>query len=228
MACLAHLLWAATPQEAFAEGGVEDLLAMIRVTRAGSEDIGAGIVIGSSLGRLYVVTARHVVVDQDAVASKAHVMLRFLGERLTAKVLGTQSRDLDLAVLKVEASGSLVDHVNSLPFAMFASSARRRRLQDRLSEGKQWFRDFREDKVREVRGDMVVVQAETVPGYSGGVFVDREDRIIGMIRQTRDQVTFATTADAVLSQLNALPGSLAAARTRPGAAPRNCKSSIYG
>lgn len=134
-------------------------------------------------------------------------MLRFLpGELLAAKVLATQSRDLDLAVLKVEASESLVDHVNSLPFTMFASAASLRPRDDVFKigypEGNLWFRDFREDKVREIDGVTLVVQAETDSGYSGGVFIDRENRIVGMIRQTRDRVTLATTADAVLSRLN--------------------------
>jgi S1-C subfamily serine protease len=192
---------------ASAQDEVEELVVMIRAQWPEEENIGAGVIAGSSLGRVYIVTAQHVVVSRTGDASGVSVEFNFLpGETFAATVLSPRSSDLDLAVLKIDADEEVLAYIDSWEYDKFRAAGGLLPGDEvhkiGYAEGKPWFRDLRPDFVSQVGGDALEIQSQNVvPGYSGGVFVDGDNRIIGMIRRVQDDVVFVTPVDAVLDQL---------------------------
>lgn len=185
----------------------EQLSVMIKASGNGGEQIGAGLIFGTAPGRVYVVTARHVLFREQQGASNVRVTLRgFPGETFTGEILTTDSRALDLAVLKVTADDDLSDHIESLRFDVFTPSTALKNGAQLIKlgnpEGKEWERTFEPDYVTRRGATELVVQSQTTTsGHSGGVMLNDKNRIVALIIYSLDQETFTTPIETVDQQL---------------------------
>jgi hypothetical protein len=99
------------------ETDAKKLVAMVQGQLAGHPTVGAAVVVGLSEGRLYLVTADHVVREKGEAATDLQIELKTLpGERLMAEVLPDHDRDLDLAVLMVRDVTRHAIAADSFPF----------------------------------------------------------------------------------------------------------------
>ncbi|HZT28628.1 MAG TPA: hypothetical protein VFA33_02005 [Bryobacteraceae bacterium] len=98
-----------SPAGAALNPGEEQIKNLVVVVRSafprGARDLGAGIIFGAALHRLYILTANHVVRQGVETAQAVDVEFRWLpGERSGARLLSTADTGLDVAVLSVETA----------------------------------------------------------------------------------------------------------------------------
>ncbi|HBL26211.1 MAG TPA: hypothetical protein DD490_05180 [Acidobacteria bacterium] len=169
------------------EAEAKKLVAMVRGQLAGHPTVGAAVVVGLSEGRLYLVTADHVVREKGEAATDLQIELKTLpGERLMAEVLPDQDRDLDLAVLLVRDVTRHAIVVDGFPFDQLGDPEALERgayvFSIGQSKGSRWWVNVAPDQVAGRSGNHVEFESPLVDkGQSGGGLFDADWRLVGLV-----------------------------------------------
>jgi S1-C subfamily serine protease len=164
-----------------------ELIVMIAADLDSERRIGAGIVVGVSGGRLYIVTANHVVRHGTQQARTLGVTFRSLpGEPAAAKLLSDFDEGLDLAVLAVD-SGGLGIKTRSLPFDRLGDANVLYRGDPVYAVGQpngvRWRVSATPDRMSRKAADSIYFESSSVaPGHSGGGLLNGRWQLVGMIR----------------------------------------------
>ncbi|MEP6390342.1 MAG: serine protease [Halioglobus sp.] len=159
---------------------------MIDASINGTTGFGAGIVVGARAGRIYIVTANHVVRSGRSEASDIKVRFHFLpGEKFDAKLLDNKDRDMDVAILSVNASGGQVPE-SEFKFKILGDSDTLERGSDVHPLGnpgaKAWGVALRPEKVASRKATEIAFQSSYIQGgHSGGALLDGCGDIVGLI-----------------------------------------------
>ncbi len=179
---------------------------MIEGKQQGSTSFGAGIVIGSRAGRIYIATANHVVRSGRTPATDIKVQFRFLpGEKYPAKLLDTKNRDLDLAVLSVTAPAGEIP-VSEFKFKVLGDSSQLKRGSDVHPLGnpqaQAWGVALSPEKVDSIKVSKIVFQSSYIQkGHSGGALLDSCGDIAGLIVTDSPPTANAIRIESVLQEL---------------------------
>ena len=187
-----------------------DLIVMITAEYDNTTTRGAGVIVGTLPERIYVVTVRHLLYRSDERADVFVEFHSFPGETHQGEILKSREDD-DLVVVLVRTDGNaMIDVIDSLSFNVFVSKdslAEREQLYKvGYVDGQKWDYTARADVLASTEGgfpvgarraDLVVESATTRPGHSGGVLLDRSDHLVGIVHQSYDDDTVATSMDSV-------------------------------
>ncbi|HEV2986794.1 MAG TPA: serine protease, partial [Candidatus Angelobacter sp.] len=206
------LLWPAAaqrarpPSVAVQPQGTDDLAGTLRQNviriqaqlQAGPEN-GFGFIVGESEGRLYIVTAYHVVNDKEQVGeSKSNVKVSFYGDQgnsYSAQVLATHMpTPHDLAVLTVPSPPGF----QWIRKCLATAKLTRGTSVWSIARGEEWMVQGRPGAVASDRpsADQIIQldEMKVMRGSSGGPAVSN-DGIIGMILTDSADNTKALTID---------------------------------
>ena len=205
------------------EERIENLVVVVRT----ADSAGAGILFGTRLGRLWLLTANHVVRRGGEAAPSINVELRWRpGERIPAQLQDTADPDLDVAVLSVAAPAP----ANLLHFDLLGDPGRMKRGDGVYSvghpNGKLWEASARPDILSRSDGVHLFFQSSFVaPGHSGGALLNDRWELVGMLRSDQPPEGEAIGIDRILLWLTAnrfqvdlrrtgVPGTLAEVETQ--------------
>ena len=164
----------------------EHIVVMVRARFDTEEQWGAGLVVGARAGRLYIVTANHVV-RRAATVAHVTVSLRTLpGEWHPARVLDHADRHLDVAMLVVVGQPGQPIAGGPLPFAILGSPETLNVGDDLRAIGNPlgsaWHVNLTPFKYRKADGDRFSFEAPLVQkGHSGGGVFGPGWRLMGML-----------------------------------------------
>ncbi len=211
-AVLALLLALASGPRAAAEPSAADgaeeesrhLIVLISGKLDDGETSGAGILVGSAEGKLYAVTANHVVRYGERTARDLTVRLRANRDaRFPARLRPHFDPDLDLAVLEVDQSavGS-----GAIPFRRWTPAASVERgdavFHTGFPSGRPWRTNLRPDRAAELVGDSIYFESNSIaPGDSGGGLFDEKWMLIGMIRSDQPPEGRALRSERIIDAL---------------------------
>lgn len=213
---------AATPVDGAEEPALH-LVAMLRGTVAGSPVAAAAVIFGTAHGRLYLVTANHVVRRGGEEATDLRLRLRLLpGEELPAELLPERDRQLDLAVLLLRDAKKLGVPLADLPFDRLGDSGALERGDPVFSAGRAggvpWWTNLEPDRVVRRAGTHVELQSPLIrQGQSGGALFDSRRRLVGLVVADAAPNSRAVRIESVLEVLEGwgYPISLTRARSEP-------------
>lgn len=180
---------------------------MIDAAIAGAPGFGAGIVVGSRAGRIYIATANHVVRKGREEATDIKVRFHFLpGEKFNAKLLDHYNKDLDVAILSVNAGGGQVPE-SELNYTILGKSGDLNRGSDVHPLGnpgsKAWGVALNPEKVDKRKTTEIVFQSSFIQGgHSGGALLNACGDIVGLIVRDSAPNGEAVRFEAVLDLLN--------------------------
>lgn len=185
------------------------IVVMVDATFAdGPEDatnVGAGVVVGASMGRIYIATANHVVRMGDRVAGTVRVKFRGLpAEEFTARVLTLHDPVLDYALLMVnDRQADAV--VSGLPFRILRSAplaAGVPVVHVGQPNGGEWRTNVTPAAVSRVSGSTLLFQSSNLsPGYSGGGLFDSDGALVGLVTQDAGTDARAVRIDHLVAAL---------------------------
>ncbi len=170
---------------------------------------GAGIVIGSRAGRIYIATANHVVRtggSRPVGATDIKVQFRFLpGEKFPARLLDTRNKSLDLAVLSVKASADAIPPAE-FNYKVLGNSGSLKRGSNVHPLGnpanQNWGVSIAPEKVDSIRATEIVFQSSYIQkGHSGGALLDGCGDIVGLIRSDSPPTGKAVRIESILDAL---------------------------
>lgn len=199
------LLTPAEAQETKLERSFPNVV-MVEGKQQGTTSFGAGIVIGSRAGRVYVATANHVVRSGRDPATEIKVQFRFLpGERFDARLLDTKDNDLDLAVLSVSATGGAVPR-DQFNYRVLGKSTSLQRGSDvhplGYPQAQAWGVGLNPEKVDSLKPTEIAFQSSYIQqGHSGGALLDGCGDIVGLIVRDRTPNGEAVRIESVLEAL---------------------------
>ncbi len=182
---------------------LDDLVVVVRSHLNDEDKIGTGLIFGASATRLYIVTANHNVRTGATDASTVSLQFKWQpSQRLNATLLDNSDHDLDVAVLSVEAPESLP----ILHYDILGDPAVLQAGDDVYTlghpNGNLWQINMKPDAVSSERADRVLFQSTFLaPGHSGGLLLDKERRVVGMILSDQPPHGEARTIDRVLEWL---------------------------
>jgi|SRR5215213_2789256 len=169
--------------------GVKNLIVMIDCSIGDTPSYGAGIIFAIENGRMYIVTANHVVRRGDEQAKQIKVKFRWLpGETVVANLLDNFDNNLDLAVLSITKLRQLGDITGKIPLEKLRQSAEVGRRSNVYALGypnrKPWDLSIDPDKVSDIRPNAITFRSNFVAvGHSGGALLDEEYSVIGLIQE---------------------------------------------
>jgi hypothetical protein len=172
------------------------------------EKYGSGIIVGISNNRLYIVTARHLVVDSNSQVDrrKFTVYLSFMpGEQLEATASDETSVDLDLAVLVVNDIEKKGVRREDIPLQLLGNPTTLARQDDVYVIGNphrhRWELPGRPDGIQSV-GNRIRFQSGFIrAGHSGGGLFDRSWNLVGMVIVDSTTSAIAVPINQILTQL---------------------------
>jgi len=185
---------------------IKRLIVRIEASLPSKSIDGAGIVIGASNDRVYIVTANHVVREGDLPGKDIRVQFRGHTEKLLAQLATHYSIDHDLAVLTIANAKTQGIDVNAFPF-------------DRLGDpsilgqgdpvflaghpqGVLWSLTVSPDAFIEADGDSLRFESKALfRGHSGGALLNFRMEIIGLLRKDEQPNGDALSIVSVLSML---------------------------
>jgi hypothetical protein len=185
------------------------VVVMIDAKYSGGEgaisNFGAGVVVGASMGRIYIVTANHVIRRGADVADDVRVTFRDLpGEAFTARVLPFHDPRLDYAVIAV-TDGQTNRIVPNLPFRILRNTVLSAGLpvfhvgQPNQSE---WGLNVTQAAIARFTGSNVFFQSPSLTvGYSGGGLFDDGGNLIGIVTLDASTDAYAVRIEHVLTTL---------------------------
>jgi len=194
---------------AFAQPSGEDrikpLLVMISAQFDNASKDGAGIIIDHNVGRLYVVTANHVVREGPREAKSVKVRFHWLpGESFEAKLADNFDVSLDVAVLVVADAARL--HIPALPFEALGDTTQLRREHRVHSIGypraTPWFSRPSPDIVASASTETIQFEAAWIgPGYSGGGLFNDRWQLVGLIQRDDPPIGEAMPVERLFGRL---------------------------
>jgi alpha-tubulin suppressor-like RCC1 family protein len=161
----------------------EQVVVMIRCTTTSGEQIGAGIIFGAANGRLYIVTANHVVRPGAVGATDIRVELRSRpGEPVPATLTTRFDASADIAVLTIAAT---IDTA-SIPFDRLGDAAALVRGDGVYAlgypQGKPWAINVAPLPVSAVSDSLISFESSFVTeGHSGGALLNQRSEIVGLL-----------------------------------------------
>jgi hypothetical protein len=203
----------------------ERVVVMVRARFDAEEQWGAGLVVGARAGRLYVVTANHVV-RRGATVANVTVSLRTLpGEWHPARVLDHADRQLDVAMLALIGQPGQPLAGDPFPSAILGSPETLKVGDDLRAIGNPlgsaWHVNLSPFKYRKTDGDRFSFEAPLVQkGHSGGGVFDPGWRLIGMLIRDEPPDGVAISISRLVAQVKdwGYPMDLVKAMARPPAA----------
>ena len=207
-----------------AEDRLKSLVVMIQGKLAGSDTIGAGIIVGVRGDRLYIVTANHVVRQgTQEEAQDLRVLFRWLpGESAPARLLTDVDHGLDLAVLSVTNLKAI--SLPKLPFDRLGDTTALKRTAPVYSvgypNGRPWYSRVTPDAISEASTDLLKFESLFLaPGHSGGALVNERWELVGVIRSDQPPDGEAVRIDRILEKLRQwnYPVNLTTTAPSPGA-----------
>jgi ankyrin repeat protein len=181
-----------------------DIVVMVE----GSLGFGAGLIFGQSEKRIYIATANHVV-RRGQEASDLRVKLRFAPEEWIPAFLTDEydpSSDLDLAVLTVRKADLKPFDFCTLPLLRLGDLDGLKRGVEvyplGYPNGAQWGLPVQPDKISQIVGRMITFQSAFIStGHSGGVLLDSEGHIAGLIIKDSPPFGVSVVINSVVEQL---------------------------
>ena len=186
--------------------GAEHIVVMVRSRFDTEEQWGAGLVVGARAGRLYIVTANHVVRRGGTVADVTVSLRNLPGEWHPARVLDHADRQLDLAVLAVVDQPGQPLGGAPVAFAILGSPETLK-VGDDLHAignplGRPWHVNLSPFKYRRSDGDRLSFEAPLVQkGHSGGGVFDPSWRLMGMLIRDEPPDGVAVSISRLVAQL---------------------------
>ncbi len=194
-------------------GNPADLAKRLIVMLKRGSTFGGGIIFGLFKDRLYVATARHLVVNFNGRVDKKPftIFLSFLpGEEFQANVANESNEELDLAVLIVSNVKKKGVNIDQIPFHLLGDPALLQRGDEVYAIGypnqRPWELPGTPDGFQSVLGKTIRFQTSFVRvGNSGGGLFDANWYLVGMVRDTgsKDSPSGGTAVpiDQILKQL---------------------------
>ncbi|VUX56158.1 exported protein of unknown function [uncultured Woeseiaceae bacterium] len=185
LACLCLLADSAWAQDKNIEKSFPNVV-MIDAKIDGQPGFGAGIVIGTRAGRIYIATADHVVRSGRREATDIQVRFRFLpGVRFDARLLEHKDKGLDVAIISV-AGGSNQIPEGEFKFDILGVSGDLERGSDVHPLGNPsanaWGVALNPEKVDNRKATVIAFQSSYIQGgHSGGALLDSCGDVVGMI-----------------------------------------------
>ena len=179
---------------------------MIEGKHQGTTSFGAGIVIGSRAGRIYIATANHVVRSGRTAATDIKVQFRFLpGEKYDARLLDTKNTDLDIAVISVTTANANIP-ATEFNYRVLGDSAQLKRGSDvhplGYPQAQAWGVALNPEKVDSIKVSEIAFQSSYIQkGHSGGALLDSCGDIVGLIVRDRTPTGEAVRIESVLQEL---------------------------
>ena len=177
---------AGSQENGTAEDPLNSSIVMIKCQVGEEESIGAGIIFGTTDGRLYVATANHVVRKGTTKAQNVRVQFKWLpGEWKLAELLDYANSKLDLALLAIDLRTQGIQ-TNVLHWDQVGDPGSLKPGDSVFSvgypHGEPWRTYVSGDKFFESSGAFIRFESILIgPGNSGGVLVNDYREIVGMI-----------------------------------------------
>ena len=167
---------------------------------------GAGIVIGSRAGHIYIATAGHVVKSGPTVAKDIEVQFSFMPEKYPAEVLTHATTKLDLTVISVTTTGGEKFPFSNFNFNVLGDSAQLERRSDVHALGnpghKRWGVGLNPDKVDTIKSSEITFQSSYIQkGHSGGALLDSCGDIVGLLVRDSPPNGEALRIESVIQEL---------------------------
>jgi len=169
-----------------------DLIVMLKGQfegQIGTGDVfGAGIIFGRGNGKVYIVTANHVVRKGNMEVQGLQVMFRGLPDQwFNARIMKHVDRSLDLAVLSVEGLAKHGFAFCRLPLNQLGDTSRLRRGEAVYPvgspNGSLWGMPVTSDRIAQITGKEITFQSMFISqGHSGGGLLTERGALIGMIK----------------------------------------------
>jgi len=210
VALLAALAVAARPAAA-QSGDRRDLVAMVRARYPdGQTDFGAAIVVHQTPARITLITADHVVRQNDAKAELTVEFNSLRDRRFSARLSSYSAREkgLDLAVLFVEEKNAPTvlgeDLLSSVSFVPPASLVGHKAVIVGFMNNRPWDQSLTgEPIVRASTLEIEVASNAVARGASGGGMFDAESgALIGMVVEDAEKRARARPIGILLDKLN--------------------------
>lgn len=168
-------------------------------------NFGAGVVVGVSRGRIYIVTANHVLRRGNTVADEVRVRFHDLpSDEFAARVLDFYDPIMDYGVVMV-SDGQANSIVSGIPFQAIRSTA----LSDGLAvfhvgqpNELEWSTNVTPAAIARFTGSTLSFQSPSLTvGYSGGGLFDNEGNLVGIVTRDASTDVDAARIDHVLATL---------------------------
>jgi len=172
---------------------------------------GSGFIFSKTEQRIYIATARHVVFergdDEKPIESLIEIQFKFLpGEWYEGKLLN-HNYDLDLAVVKVDLDSQLLEKIKNLPFDIIANERLKRRQKVFVignPGGRSWWVNVMPYYVSRPGWDLLYFEAASLPpGVSGGVVINQNGALAGMVIRDNPPEGIALPLGRVIDKLRA-------------------------
>jgi hypothetical protein len=202
-----------------AEEHIKQLVVMLKGSLGEQLFNGAGIIVGRTSDRLYIVTAHHVVRQATQQAEQVEAQFRWLpGEWKKARVLEHGDVDLDLAMLAVDASevpnadlewAVLADEKALVPGARVFPIG--------FPNGMPWFRPQLALIINNFTVQRIHTEGQVFPGNSGGALVTDDGRLIGLVSNVSALLAASIRMERIMEKLKdwRYPVSLTSATSLP-------------
>jgi ankyrin repeat protein len=183
------------------------LVVMISAQLGDSPTVGAGIIFGRAKGKLYVVTANHLVRRGSAVARDIHLRFRDAQDVEVGAVLSPHfDRDSDVAVLEVDQGASRrLDPCSLFLFQLNDGNTLKRG--DNVHsvgnpQGVGWGMSVLPEAIAVVESQRILFQSTFLgPGLSGGALLDADGGITALIQSDQQPYGVARRFSAIIPQL---------------------------
>jgi hypothetical protein len=195
------------PSESSAEARAKGSVVLISADHSGgASDSGAGIIVGTSGGSIYLVTADHVVRRGGKPAATVRVTFRWMTGSCAANLLPKHDLDADLAVLTVAASACPGNQRRSFPLPALREPRSLRPDEPVVllgnPDGHPWQAYGKGETFSALVGDRVEFESSHLKhGHSGGALYDADLQLIGMVFVDTGTSGYAQTLGYIATRL---------------------------
>ena len=188
----------------------EDAIVMLDVKHRSHNESGAGIVISVQDTRIFIVTAKHVVVEAGRNAAEVRVRFKGTEARFQAQFAASQfSAGIDMAVVIVEDAKLANALGQALPWHLLRSRAHGLETQFAIivgqGGGQSWAKSIAPEPIAKRDQKSIAIESKIVqPGFSGGGVFDPSGQLIGLILSDNNGIAEAYSIQFVLAEASRL------------------------
>lgn len=168
------------------EQAAKRAVVMVQCSAGDMDHPGAGLLIGMDAERVYIATATHVV-SRCAQNDGTRVRFRWSTTPIPARVLNSDAKPLDLAIVAVTRGAALPGDQPPVSLDLLGDPALLRRGDAVYALGNprgiSWGVNAAPDRFASAEGDMILFASTFIgEGHSGGALLNDRGEIVAMIR----------------------------------------------